>query len=238
MRTIIILIFLLIFFIASLIIFPVEFIIGKINPRARDISSLRIVQWAFKVILFLGGVKTTIIGYDNIPKDEPVLFIGNHRSFFDVVIAYSIMPDLTGFVAKKEIEKVPILRTWMRRLYCIFLDRSNVKEGLKSILSAIDQVKAGISIVIFPEGTRNSGDGINDFKEGSFKIAEKSGCKIIPMVQTNTNKVFEDHFPWIHRTHTTIEFGTPIDISELSKDDRKAIGAYTRNIMLEMYNKS
>ena len=238
LRLILIVIFLVIFFIISLPLFVIEWLIGKFNPHAKDISSLRIVQSAFKVILFIGGVKTTIVGFDNIPKDEPVLFVGNHRSFFDVIISYSMMPHLTGFVSKKEIEKIPLLRTWMRYLYCLFLDRSNIKEGLKTILSGIDNIKNGISIVIFPEGTRNDEDGIKRFKQGSFKIAEKSGCKIIPMVQNNTSAVFEEHFPRIKRTHTVIEFGTPIDISTLEEEQRKAIGAYTHDIMLEMYEKN
>ncbi len=238
LRLILIVIFLIIFFIISLPLFVIEWLIGKFNPHAKDISSLRIVQSAFKVILFIGGVKTTIVGFDNIPKDEPVLFVGNHRSFFDVIISYSMMPHLTGFVSKKEIEKIPLLRTWMRYLYCLFLDRSNIKDGLKTILSGIDNIKNGISIVIFPEGTRNDEDGIKRFKQGSFKIAEKSGCKIIPMVQNNTSAVFEEHFPRIKRTHTVIEFGTPIDISTLEEEQRKAIGAYTHDIMLEMYEKN
>lgn len=237
-RFILIAVFLVIFFIISLPLFVIEWLIGKFNPHAKDISSLRIVQFAFKIVLFIGGVKTTVIGFDNIPKDEPVLFIGNHRSFFDVVISYSMMPKLTGFVAKKEIEKIPLLRTWMRYLHCLFLDRDNIKEGLKTILVGIEKVKNGISIAIFPEGTRNKEDGIQPFKEGSFKIAEKSGCKIIPMVQNNTSAVFEDHFPWIKSTHTVIEFGTPIDINSLDKEQRKALGSYTRSIMLEMYEKN
>lgn len=238
LKTIFIAVFLLIFFIISIPVFAVEWLIGKFNPHARDISSLRIVQAAFKTILFVCGIKTTVIGIENIPKDKPVLFIGNHRSLFDAVISYSLMPNITGYIAKKEIEKIPFLRVWMRYLHCIFLDRDNIKEGLKSILLGIEKVKNGISITIFPEGTRNSGDGILPFKEGSFKIAQKSGCMLIPMVQNNTEAAFEDHFPKVKRTHTVIEFGAPIDISALSKEDQKALGAYTHNIMLEIYEKN
>lgn len=237
-RTLLIIIFLIIFFIISIPLFLIEWLIGKFNPHAKDLSSLRIVQAAFKIICFIGGIHTTVIGYENIPKDRPVLFIGNHRGFFDTIISYSMMPGITGFVAKKEIEKVPLLSVWMRYLHCLFLDRANIKEGLKTILKGIDEVKAGISMVIFPEGTRNKGDGIMPFKEGSFKIAEKSGCLIIPMVQNNTSAAFEDHLPFIRRTHTIIEFGTPIDLNTLSKEDRKAIGVYTHSIMLKMYEKN
>ena len=138
-----------------------------------------------------------MIGFENIP-DEPVLFIGNHRSFFDILLTYSRCPRLTGYVAKKEMEKIPLLSTWMRFVYCLFLDRKNPKEGLKTILQAIDYVKQGISICIFPEGTRNKGEELSmlPFKEGAFKIATKTGCAIVPISMNNTAAIFENQFPF------------------------------------------
>ncbi len=220
---------------------PVEWIIGKINPKAKDMSSLAIVKCAFNIILFISGVRTTVIGYDNIPTDEPVLFIGNHNSFYDIIISYTYMKRRTGFVAKKEMTKVLFIRRWMKNLYCLFLDRKNVREGLKTILEGIEYIKQGISIVIFPEGTRNkTGEGMLPFHAGSFKFAEKTNCKIIPMVQNNTAEIFENHLPRIKSTHTILEFGAPIDPTTLSPEDRKHISQYTENIIKQMYenNKS
>ena len=132
-RFICIAVFLILYLILSIPVFLVEWIIGKFNRRAKDISSLRIVQWGFKVILKMTGVTTTVIGEENVP-DEPVLFIGNHRSYFDILLTYSRCRRLTGYVAKKEMEKIPLLSTWMKNLYCLFLDRDNMREGLKTIL--------------------------------------------------------------------------------------------------------
>lgn len=237
-RLILVCIFLLIIFVLSLILFPIEWLIGRISPKAKDISSLRFVQFVFKVILFLSGVSTTVIGLENIPKDEPVVFIGNHRGFFDTVVSYSRMPHLTGFIAKKEMQKVPFIRLWMKYLHCLFMDRSNPREGLKTILSGVEQINNGISIVIFPEGTRNKGDGIMPFHGGSFKLADKSNCKIIPMVQNNTENVLEAHFPSIKRTHTVLEFGTPIDTTALDRDERKALPDTVHDLMLQIYEKN
>ena len=100
------------------------------------------------MLFYFLQVKQTVIGKDNVPKDEPVLYISNHRSFFDIPLAYVNLPTLTGFMAKKEIAKVPFLRTWMGFLQCLFLDRKDIRQGLKTILKAIDQVKAGYSIFI------------------------------------------------------------------------------------------
>ena len=146
------------FLILSIPILLVEWIIGKFNPMAKEISSLRIVQAVFRFILWVAGVKLTVIGEENVPTDVPVLYIGNHRSFFDVPLTYPRCPIRTGYIAKKEMEKVPLLSTWMKRLHCLFLDRNDLKQGLKTILTAIEKVKSGISICIFPEGTRNKNE--------------------------------------------------------------------------------
>ena len=170
-RLILVAVFLVLFLVLGIPLLLIEWVIGKFNQRAKDISSLRIVQWAFKMILFLAGTKVVIKGEENVPKNEPVLYVGNHRSYFDIVITYSRVPDLTGYIAKKEMLRWPLLVNWMKNLHCLFLDRQDVKQGLKTILTAIDKVKAGISICIFPEGTRNRvNDTFMEFHEGSFKI--------------------------------------------------------------------
>ena len=238
LRLIITALFLVVFFIFSIPMFGILWIIGKFNKPKKDILALRIVQWAFKVIRFLCGVKTTVIGYENIPKDEPVLFVGNHNSNFDTVIVYSMLPGLTGVVAKKEMEKIPLLHHWMKLLYCLFLDRKNIKEGLKTVLQGIEYIKNGISITIFPEGTRSRTGEMAPFKEGSLKFAEKTGCKIIPVVQNNTRQIMEAHSPFIRKTHTVLEFGEPIDVKSLDKEQKKFLGAYTQEIIQKIYDKN
>ena len=137
------------FLILSIPILFVEWIIGKFNPMAKEISSLRIVQAVFRFILWISGVKLTVIGEENVPTDVPVLYIGNHRSFFDVPITYPRCPIRTGYIAKKEMEKVPLLSTWMKRLHCLFLDRNDLKQGLKTILTAIEKVKSAFPSAFF-----------------------------------------------------------------------------------------
>lgn len=238
-RLIFVVLFLILFLILSLPVMLVEWIIGKVNPNLRDYSSLRIVQWAFKVILLLAGVDVTVIGEEHIP-DEPVLYIGNHRSFFDVPITYSRCRRLTGFVSKKELEKVPLLSNWMRFLYCLFLDRDNVRSGLKTILTAIEQVKNGISIFIFPEGTRNKGEELSvlPFHDGSFKIAEKTGCPVIPVSINNSVQIFEAHFPIIRKTHVVLEYGEPIYPNTLDKEAKKQLGTYCHDLIEETIKKN
>ncbi|MCI6060792.1 MAG: 1-acyl-sn-glycerol-3-phosphate acyltransferase [Dorea sp.] len=231
--------FLILFLILGIPVLGIEWLIGRFSKNTMDYSSLRIVQWGFNTILKITGVEITVIGEENVP-DEPVLFIGNHRSYFDILITYARCKRLTGYIAKKEMLSIPLLSTWMKRLYCLFLDRSNPKEGLKTILQAIDYIKQGISICIFPEGTRNKGEELSllPFHNGSFKIADKTGCAIIPMSINNTADIFESHFPRIKKTHIILEYGTPIYPKELDKETKKHIGEYCSNIIQETINKN
>ena len=231
--------FLILFLILGIPVLGIEWLIGRFSKNTMDYSSLRIVQWGFNTILKITGVEITVIGEENVP-DEPVLFIGNHRSYFDILITYARCKRLTGYIAKKEMLSIPLLSTWMKRLYCLFLDRSNPKEGLKTILQAIDYIKQCISICIFPEGTRNKGEELSllPFHNGSFKIADKTGCAIIPMSINNTADIFESHFPRIKKTHVILEYGTPIYPKELDKETKKHIGEYCSNIIQETINKN
>ena len=102
------------YLILSIPILLAEWVVGKFNPRAKDISSLRIIQTVFRFILKVTGADITIIGHENVPKDQGVLYIGNHRSFFDILLTYVHCPDLTGYVAKKEMAPIPLLSIWMR----------------------------------------------------------------------------------------------------------------------------
>lgn len=230
--------FLLIFFIISIPLFLIEFLIGRCNRHAMVASSQAIVVMAFRVLLLICGVKRTVIGRENVPKDEAVLYIANHRSYFDVPVAYAALPTLTGFMAKKEIGKIPFLSTWMRFLQCLFLDREDIKQGLRTVLKAIEQVKAGYSIFISPEGTRNHGKEMLPFKEGSFKVAEKTACAIIPVALTNTDDIFENHFPKVKSVHVVLEFGKPIYPDQLDKEQRKFLGAHVQGIIKEMLDKN
>ena len=228
------------FLILSIPILLVEWIIGKFNPMAKEISSLRIVQAVFRFILWVAGVKLTVIGEENVPTDVPVLYIGNHRSFFDVPLTYPRCPIRTGYIAKKEMEKIPCLSHWMRFINCLFLDRKNIKAGLATMNEGTQLLKDGFSIAIFPEGTRNKGEELSllPFKEGAFKIATKTGCPIVPISMNNTAEIFENHFPKIKKTHVVLEYGTPIYPNELDKDVKKHIGSYVENIVNETIHKN
>ncbi len=238
MRSILAVVFVFFFFLLGLPVMGAEWIISKFNRYAADISQLRIVQFAFRCVLFISGVKVDVYGHEKVPTDEAVLYVGNHRGIFDIVATYPQCRTLTGYIAKESVKKVPVLNLWMKRLYCLFLAREDIKQSMKIILTAIDQIKRGISICVFPEGTRNKNrehpEELLHFKEGTFKIAQKTGCKIIPMGIFGSDEVFENHKPWIRKGRITVVYGDPIDPKSFDREASKKMGAYCQGVVTEL----
>ena len=231
LRAIITVTFVVLFLIVSIPIWPILLLIGLFNKKLKDKLSYNIVAWAMGMVAFLGGARYELHGYENIPKDQAVLFIGNHQSFFDVVLGYHLCPASTGFMAKDTIKKVPLLNVWMIMNYCLFLTRTDPRQDLKLIIKAQEFIKNGISMFIFPEGTRSKTGQMSDFHEASFKIATKTGCPIVPVCFTNTREVFEAHLPKLKKTHVIVTFCPPIDPTKLEGDNKKHIGAYVKSII-------
>lgn len=235
MRTAIILILYIIISILSLPMYLVEFILRKINEKTAARVAQAIVRVVFRMVLIVSGCKKTIVGLENIPDGTPVMYAANHRSFYDIVLAYATVPNQTAFISKIEIKRMPCVGQWMYFLNCQFMDRGNVKQNLNIILNSIALVKNGYSIYIAPEGTRNATETLLEFKEGSMKIATKGKCPIIPVCIQGTEKIFEDHLPWIRGGEIRIEYGKPIYPDQLDPDQKKHLGAYVRGVIEDMY---
>ena len=234
MRTLFVLLALILFFIVSLPVYLILLLLRKKYRHGTSVVAQAIVKYAFKFVMFFSGLKTVCLGLENVPKDKAVLYVSNHRSIIDIPVAYMTLPTLTGFVSKIEIKKVPFLSWWMELVNCLFLDRDDMRAGMKVILDSIESVKEGYSIFIAPEGTRSQGTELLPFKEGSLKIADKTNCLIIPVAISGTDDVFENSFPWVKKATAVIEYGKPIDPTTLSKEERKCMGAMCRDIITEM----
>lgn len=130
-RLIFVLLFVFLFLILSMPLMLAEWIIGKCSPSLRDRSSLAIVNWAFRCVIFLSGTRVIVKGEENVPKDTAVLYVGNHRSYYDIILTYVRVPRPTGYVAKLEMLRYPLLNVWMHFLHCLF--KRTQEGGLQKI---------------------------------------------------------------------------------------------------------
>lgn len=194
----------------------------KKNPKKSWKKARKYVSGFFKTELKISGCKIEAIGKENIPEGA-ALFVSNHRSYFDILITHETIGKPAGFIAKKELRKVPLLPLYMDDIGCLFLDRNDIKQSLQVINQAAEFVKMGHSMILFPEGHRNQGEEFLPFKEGGYKIAEKSKCPIVPVAISGSDLLLESApDKKIRGSKVIIEFGEPFIPSELSPKERKA----------------
>lgn len=194
---------------------------GRLEERDSYIHKVS-KQW------MLGNIKRSgstveVSGTEHLPNSGNVVFISNHQGNFDIplLMAYIDMPK--GFISKIEAKKIPIVVKWMELIHCVFMERSTLKGAAGAIMEGIKVLKAGHSLVIFPEGTRSRGDQIGEFKHASFKLATKPGIPIVPVTIDGSYKIMEQNHNWIKPAHVKITIHPMVITKGLSKEELAAL---------------
>jgi 1-acyl-sn-glycerol-3-phosphate acyltransferase len=202
-------------------IFYLKLVRNKITPEERIKSAHRTMKrWAWGNIR-QARVKMVVRGQENIPARN-VVFIGNHQSWFDIVAMFACAPP-TGFVAKKETMKVPILKQYILLLGGVFIDRDNLRQAAKAIKEATDLIRDGHTMCIYPEGTRSKSNTMLEWKAGSFKLATRHQTPIVPITIHNSYKILEGNNYRVKGATVTMVFHEPIYLEGMSKDEQKEL---------------
>lgn len=187
-------------------------------------------KWALSHVK-LSGAKVKIQGEENIPKDIPVVFISNHQGNYDIALFMSYINKPKGYIAKAEMEKIPVMKTWMKYMNCVFMDRSDIRKSAEAIVEGIKILKQGYSLVIFPEGTRSKSNKLGEFKAGSFKLATKPRVPIIPVTLNGTYKLMEGNGNIIKPAEVEIFIHPMIETANLSKEQLDELPNKVREII-------
>ena len=139
--------------------------------------------------LWFAGTKVDIIGAEKLNKKEKYIFIANHRSYFDIPILIYSLPNNVRFVYKKIISWVPFFGWGIYFGGYIPIDRNNPRSAIKSLKKAAERMKKGLSVAIFPEGTRTKDGKTGEFKKGAFIIANEAKEKIVPVTIIDSDKI-------------------------------------------------
>lgn len=193
----------------------------KVDSKAADKYAYKQVQRISKHVLKKSKTKVNLIGRENIPE-EACVFVSNHQAIFDAFAIMAFVDNITGFIAKKEIKKIPLVSGWLNEIHSVYLDRSSIKEGIKVINEGVENLKNGYSMVIFPEGTRSLASEIGEFKKGSLKLALKAGVPIVPVTVNGTYRVLEVG-DQVRGNEIAVIFHKPIYTNTLSKEEQKDI---------------
>ena len=187
---------------------------GKVS--ALEYAQKTTYLWC-KFTIKIIGIDLEVKGLENIPE-EPCVFIGNHSSILDIPILLCTVNRNIGFISKKEILKTPIIGYWLTRTNCVAMDRENPRTALKAINDAVENLKDGSSMAIFPEGTRNKEGKVGEFKKGSLKLATKAKVKIVPVSIERASRAFEVTKEFVP-TKIKLVFGQALNTKNLSKEE-------------------
>ncbi len=192
--------------------------------------------WA-KCILVASGVKVTVKGLPNIDPAGSYIYMSNHLSNFDIPILMSYLPVQFRWLAKAELFRIPLFGYAMKRAGYISIDRSDRKSAIQSLNKAAKIIRNGVSVVIFPEGTRSQDNNIQPFKKGGFFLAIDSGVHIVPIIIHGTWSIMPKKQFLVKPGNVVLEITSPIESSDYTRETRDDLMEKIRNVIMESFEK-
>jgi putative phosphoserine phosphatase/1-acylglycerol-3-phosphate O-acyltransferase len=182
----------------------------------------------------VAGIKLAVKGEQYLWSDRPAVFIFNHQSNADALIVVKLLRKGIRGIAKKELQKMPIIGQIMQAAGVIFLDRAADKEkSIEAMRPAIESLKNGTSVVIFPEGTRSYDYTLGKFKKGAFHIAMGAGVPVIPIILKNAHDVMPRGKNVFNPTLVEVIVLPPIHTHDWNKTNMDAKINEVRNLFLK-----
>lgn len=188
-----------------------------------------------RVVFGLTGVKVKLVGAEAVDWNTPQVFVGNHQSMLDhFAFFFAIQRHMVG-VEKQENHKLPVYGLLARRWGNLPINRSDPAQAIATIHRAAETIKAGTSILIFPEGTRTKDGEVGPFKKGSFHLAREAGAHILPVAIAGAYEVVSSRGWRIQPGTITLAFGAPIDPQAYPGEDVLPLLEAVRAEVLRLY---
>ncbi len=169
--------------------------------------------------LWLAGARVEVVRMPEVPAG-PVIFASNHESALDIWVLFMTLPRSFRFIAKKELFRIPVFGWYLSMGGHIPVDRSNRAQAVASLRRAGATVRAGTSLVVFPEGTRSRDGRVHPFKKGPFVVAKEAGVPVIPVAISGSGAITPSKVIAVHPGTIRIAAGEPVDPAKFpDKDD-------------------
>jgi 1-acyl-sn-glycerol-3-phosphate acyltransferase len=186
--------------------------------------------WA-RAALWSSGSRAELHGLENVTPGQPFIVVANHVSWFDIFAIAAKLPVDYHFVAKKELEKIPVFGLAWRAAGHISIDRGNRESAARSLRKAGEQMREQKSVVvIFAEGTRSRTGRLLPFKKGAFVLAAETGIPIIPTIVTGSFDIMRPDTFIVRPATIHVYFEPPVPATGMSVD---ALLKRTRAVFVE-----
>jgi len=178
--------------------------------------------WA-RTCLGVAGVRVSVSGVEAIPRDRPFIGMANHASAFDILALFAGLPVQFRWLAKEELFHIPLFGLVMRRSGYIPVDRSDRKKSLRSMAAAVRRIASGVSVVVFPEGTRSTDGALLPFKKGGFILALQAQVPILPVTLVGTSGILTKESWRVRSGAVHLHISPPIETKGLGIEAREAL---------------
>ena len=195
---------------------------------------LRMAQVWARLVLRATGVKLTVRFEAPLDPSRPYVLMANHISSADIWVLFHAVPFPIRMIAKKQLGSIPLFGWAMRVGRFIFIDRQNPVAARRSIDEAARRIKAGHSVIIFPEGTRSRDGAVGPFKKGGVHLAAASGAEIVPVAIAGTREIMPRGSLLMRPGVVSVSFGKPIVSQGLADDERRALLERVRAQVIHM----
>ncbi|MGQ0508623.1 MAG: lysophospholipid acyltransferase family protein [Myxococcaceae bacterium] len=184
-------------------------------------------------LLWAGGAKLEVFGAENVDPSRPTIYISNHQSTIDIPTLFLAVRVDLRFIAKKELQYVPLLGWYMMLAKFVFIDRGNRQRAVASMDRAGERIRSGISIVAFPEGTRSDDGRVLPFKKGPFALAIKAGVAVCPVTIEGSGNLMPKSRWTITPGPIRVKIGAPIATHSLTEGDREKLMKQVRDTIID-----
>ena len=191
-------------------------------------------QWG-RLLLFASGVKTEIQGMGKIDPSRSYIIMANHQSYFDIFLLL-FSPVLIRWMAKKELFKMPVFGSILRWIGAIEVDRENKSKAYLSIKQAVEKIRKGSTVLIFPEGTRSTDGALLPFNKGGFSLAILAGAPILPITIKGSHKIMAKGSFRVFPGSAKIFVHTPVETTGLTLKDREQLQEKIKEIFQKNLN--
>lgn len=202
------------------------------KEKLKDRVAARLSSRIAKTLYSLTGSGISVSGQENVPEENAVLFVSNHQGHVDSLIIHAFINKQKGFISIIEALKIPILRTWMKSVKCVFLNRSDARQSFVCINQAVEYLKTGHSMVVFPEGKLSDGNSTNEFKRGWLKLAIKSKVPIVPISISNSYNVLSKDGKRVNAAFVKCVISPPIPTDNIKKEDEVEFIETVRSVII------
>lgn len=176
----------------------------------------------------------TVEGMEKVPTDRPVLITPNHQSYADIPVLLRVFDNIDiAFLMRKSLNKFFAIEQISKILKCVPIDQDDMRDSLKGINKTAEQIKDGLSMVVFPEGRRTFSNTPEEFKNGAFKIVQKTGVTVVPVYMHNIHMSLEGNDFIIKPNNITIKILDPIETTEMSRGEVKELHDRVHKLILE-----